>query len=168
MSRVLLRALAASGSLWLASAAFAETCQERVERFARQYDLATTAPQARLKEGDPVTPPAPPVTAESRGLTATDKLKESGGVIQPPDTGAARVLPPPPTGDRMATAPDVRPQTPGGAGQGAGSSQALEAADRMKLEALLMAGREAAERGQDGECMERLAEARAIVERKPR
>jgi len=167
MSRVALRIAAAAAPLWLAAAAAsAETCQEQIERFARQYDLATTAPQARLREGDPVAPPTAPMTAESRGLSASDKLKDSGGVIQPPDTGAARVLPPPPTGDRMATAPDVKPQTPAGGGQGAGSSQTLAAADRMKLESLVMAGREAAERGQDQQCLARLGEARAIAERK--
>lgn len=167
MARIALCALAAAAPLWVAAAS-AETCQEQIERFARQYDLAIDAPQARLKEGDPVTPPAPPMTAESRGLSASDKLKDSGGVIQPPDTGAARVIPPPPTGDRMATAPDVKPQTRSGQGQGAGNSQTLAAADRMKLEALVMAGREAGKRGQDLECMARLGEARAIAEPKAR
>lgn len=168
MSRVALRLVAATAPLWFAVSAAAETCQEQIERFARQYDLATTAPQAQRNEGEPVTRPAPPMTAESRGLSASDKLKESGGVIQPPDTGTTRVMPPPPTGDRMATAPDVKPQTSTGEGQGAGSSQTLVAADRMKLEALVMAGREAAERGQDQECMARLGEARAIAEPKAR
>ena len=166
MSRVALRIVAAAAPLWLAAAAAsAETCQEQVERFARQYDLATTASQARLNEGEPVTPPSAPMTTESRGHSASDKLKDSGGAIQPPDSGAARVMPPPPTGDRMATAPDVKPQA--SRGQGAGSSQA-PGADRMKLEALLMAARDAAERGQDQNCMARLGEARAIAEPKAR
>jgi hypothetical protein len=158
----------------LASGAAAESCQDQLERFARQYDLSTTAPQARLRAGDPVTPPAPPMTAESRGLSTTDRLKESGGVIQPPDAGTARVLQPPQTGDRMATAPDVKPHS--GSGQSAGSSgeeakpdaAKLGAADRSKLESLLMAGREASERGQEQACMERLEEARGIVEPKAR
>jgi hypothetical protein len=136
----------------LASTAAAESCRDQLERFARQYDLSTTAPQARLREGDPVTPPAPPMTTESRGMSTTDKLKDSGGVIQPPDTGATRVLPPPPTDDRMATAPDVKPQT--GSGQAAGNSNGdLGAADRSKLESLVMA---------------RLDEARGILEPKSR
>ena len=58
-----------SATLGFASAAAAETCKDQMERFARQYDLATTAPQAELKAGDPVTPPAPPMTQESRGVT---------------------------------------------------------------------------------------------------
>jgi hypothetical protein len=169
--RLAYAALAAAPlAFMLASTAAAETCKEELERFARQYDLSTTAPQARLREGDPVTPPAPPMTAESRGLTTTDRLKDSGGVIEPPDAGAARVMPPPPTGDRMATAPDVRPQS--GGGQAAGSSGdslgELDAADRSKLEALLMGGRDAAERGQEQDCMQRLDEARRLVEPKSR
>ena len=154
-------------TVMVASAAAAEDCRDQLERFARQYDLSTTAPQARLREGDPVTRPAPPMTTESRGMSTTDKLKDSGGVIEPPDTGAARVLPPPPTGDRMATAPDVKPQS--GSGEAAGSSSdGVGAADRSKLEALLMAGREAAEKGQEQACMERLDEARGLIEPKPR
>ena len=158
--------VAAPLTFLMASAAAAESCEDQLERFARQYDLSTTAPQARLREGDPVTPPSPPMTAESRGLSTTDRLKDSGGVIEPPDTGAARVMPPPQTGDRMATAPDVKPQA--GSGQAAGSSNGLGAADRSKLESLLMAGREAAERGQEDTCMQRLDEARKIMEPKAR
>ena len=146
----------------MASAVAAESCGDQLERFARQYDLSTTAPQARLREGDPVTPPAPPMTAESRGLATSDRLKDSGGVIQPPDTGAARVMPPPDTGDRMATAPDVQPQA--GSGQAAGGSDGMGAADRSKLEAILMAARDAADRGEEQICNERLEEARGIVE----
>jgi hypothetical protein len=163
--------VAAPLTVMLSTAAAAESCQAQLERFARQYDLSTTAPQAKLRAGDPITPPTAPMTTESRGLSTTGKLKDSGGVIKPPDTGAARVMPPPETGDRMATAPDVKPHS--GSGQAAGSSAPqgdaqLGAADRSKLEALLMAGREAAEKGQDRTCMERLDEARGIIERKSR
>lgn len=154
--------IALTATLGFASAAAAENCKEQVERFARQYDLAMTAPQAKLREGDPVTPPSPPMTQESRGLSASDKLKESGGVVQPPDTGAARVLPPPQTGDRMATAPDVQPQTE--PGQTAGESRVLSGADRQKLEALVMGGLEAAENGQEQDCFARLGQAKAIAE----
>jgi hypothetical protein len=75
-------------------------------------------------------------------------------------------MPPPQTGDRMATAPDVKPQA--GSGQAAGGSDGPGAAERSKLESLLMAGRDAAEKGQEQTCMERLEEARGIIERKSR
>ena len=45
----------------------------------------------------------------------------------------------------------------------AGRSQPFDSGDRMKLEALVMSGREAAERGQDDVCMQRLEEARALA-----
>ena len=158
--------LAAPLALSAAAPAQAESCLEQLERFARQYDLSTTAPQAQLRAGDPVTPPSSPMTTESRGMSASDKLKDSGGVIEPPAIGTARVIEPPATGDKMSTAPDVAPQT--GSGQAAGSSGAVGAADRSQLEALLMAGREAAENGRDAACMERLGEARDLLEPKSR
>lgn len=151
-------------SLPFASAAAAENCKEQVERLARQYGLAVTPPEAKLREGEPVTPPSPPMTAESRGFTATDRLKRSDGVLEPPDTGSTRVIPPPPTGDRMETAPDVAPQPD--AGRSAGASEELDAAARIRLESLIMAGRDAAERGQERTCLDRLGQAREILEGK--
>lgn len=150
-------------SLLFASAAAAESCKDQVERLARQYGLATTPPEARLREGDPVTPPSSPMTAESRGFGATDRVRRPGGVIEPPDTGAARVIPPPPTGDRMETAPDIEAEAE--AGQSAGESAQLDAADRIRLESLIMAGRQAGERGQEQMCLDRLEQAREILEK---
>jgi hypothetical protein len=60
----------------------------------------------------------------------------------------------------MPTAPPAAPSPP--AGSGSTGSSGLSAADRTRMESLLMAAREAERQGKQQQCLERLREAEAI------
>ena len=95
-------------------------------------------------------------------MSTTDKMAETGGVIRPPDTGAAVVMTPPATSDKMPTAPRIEPSTPAGP---ASASKPIEvdAARRAQAEAMLFAARNAAQEGKQDQCFERLEQAQRIV-----
>jgi hypothetical protein len=96
----------------------------------------------------------PPTASPRSGATVTSReLARSGGVIEPPATGASRVIEPPPgAAAPMPTLPRL--------GEPAAPPAAAEAAADARLRATLTAARAAAERGDAAACAERLAEAR--------
>jgi hypothetical protein len=96
----------------------------------------------------------PPTAAPRPGASVTSReLARSGGVIEPPATGASRVIEPPPgAAAPMPTLPRL--------GERAAPPAAAEAAADARLRATLTAARAAAERGDGAACAERLAEAR--------
>ena len=149
----------AAGLVALATTAVAATCEETVASYAREQGLSVAMPSRPAEQASgPATTPA---TAESRGLIATDKLAATGGVIAPPATGAAAVITPPPTGDRMATAPSVQPNTQ--AGPAPARPVEMDAAKRAQAEAMLFAARNAAQEGKQEQCYERLQQAQRLI-----
>ncbi|PWC41423.1 hypothetical protein [Azospirillum sp. TSO22-1] len=142
-----------------------QTCRDMADRFAAAENLSATSPPT-------ATPPAPgdprPGTAGtsdggSSGLSMSDKLGQSGGVLKPPAIGDQAVIDPPQTGN-MPTAPRVAPAP--GAGSSAGSPTGASpdrAAQRAQMEALVTAARAAAERGDERQCMDSLSKAQALT-----
>jgi len=142
-------------------------CGDLIDRFAAAQNLSAGPPPT-------VTPPGatglPPGTAGSSGeaeggVTSRD-LARSGGVIAPPAVGGAMVIDPPrPRTETMPTAPAIRPdagptaeaQPPAGGAMG-------QAAVRAQMEALVTAGRDAARRGDESQCMDSLNKARRLSE----
>jgi hypothetical protein len=118
------------------AAAAAPSCLEVVDQLSRQFGLDTSLP-----------------TPGEYGQNLSDTLKESGGVMLPPDKGAPVAVQPPAEGSgRMATAPPV------------GRDQAPAAARHVQMESLLTAARTAGQRGNERECAARLAEAQQLAE----
>jgi len=141
-------------SLFLAGAAFASAseasaqennCLAEVDRLANSLGMKGEAsPQATVP----------------RSGASSESLAQSGGVIQPPDVGSARVLEPPKdTADGMNTAPAMPQQD--GAPQGTVPNSAT--AQRAQLESLLLGARNAGRQGDTAECQERLEEARDLA-----
>jgi hypothetical protein len=115
----------------------AEGCLARVLATAERYGVATDPPTAG--------PRNPDVTVE--------ELARSGGVVEPRRLKDGTVIAPPP-GSRygMATLPDIeRRELPG--------------IDLTALQAVLVAARAQAERGNDSGCWATLEKARTIIER---
>lgn len=110
---------------------------------------------------------ASPQATVPRSGASSESLAQSGGVIQPPDVGSARVLEPPKgTADSMNTAPAMPQQD--GAPQGTvpndGTAKpAIGAAERAQLETLLLGARNAGRQGDTAQCEERLDEARELA-----
>jgi hypothetical protein len=110
---------------------------------------------------------ASPQATVPRSGASSESLAQSGGVIQPPDVGSARVLEPPKgTADGMNTAPampqqDGAPQ--GTVPNGSTGQSRMSAAERAQLEALLLGARNAGRQGDTAECQERLEEARDLA-----
>jgi hypothetical protein len=143
-----------------AAPALAQSCGQAIDRLAQQYSLNTEETHTG-STGAPATPSAPPATAESQGLTSTDRLARSGGVVSPPDVGTPMAIQPPKTNpDNMPTAPPVAPSPPGAAGPT--DSGGLSAADRTRMESLLTAARQAERQGKQAQCLDRLREAEAV------
>jgi hypothetical protein len=120
-----------------AGTARAEGCLGRVLATADRYGVATDPPTAG--------PRSPDVTAE--------ELARSGGVIEPKRLKDGTVIAPPP-GRRygMPTLPDMeRRELPG--------------IDLTALQAVLVAARAQAERGNDSGCWATLEKATTIIER---
>lgn len=136
----------------------ATTCMDEVNRLEAELGVSTALPQAQLREGRPILPSKPETLApETLNDTLSDTLAESGGVIKPPETGGAMVVEPPRAGDSMPTMPDVKsPGAPPG-------SLAERATGDARIRSLLTAARTEAQRGDTGQCMERLREAQTLV-----
>ena len=133
-----IRTLAAALALWPGLAA-AEGCLDQVRDLARAQNISTDPPTASPDK-------APGVTSRELG--------RSGGVIEPPATSDRSVVTPPPSADsRMPTLPDVA-EKPGAAPP-----------QRAALQALLVAARAEAERGQEANCVDTLKKARELLER---
>lgn len=139
--------IAAAALLLLPGAAAAQDCRDQVEALADKLGLSTELPEAPSSGG-----------AQQQQPDAGD-LAESGGVIEPPDTGAdiPTIEPAPGQSPDMPTAPDVQPQTPGG-GDNNGQS-----AKNAQIQSLLTAARQAAEAGNNQRCLDRLQEATALA-----
>ncbi len=148
-------ALAAIGTFAIALQVGAQSCSDGIDALARQYALSTGLPKAESAPGAGERP----ATEESRGVSP-ESLSRSGGVIAPPDEGRSRVIEPPRSGgDAMPTAPPVPPQTSQAPSTG---SVEIGAAKRAQMQSLLDGARAAERQGNEGECLDRLNEARAI------
>lgn len=152
--------IGAAASTLLTTGAWAAGCAETVEQFAQARNLTIAMPARPDEQG--AGPTTAPATMESRGVTATDRLGASGGVIQPPPTGNGTVMTPPPTADRMPTAPRVEPGTPSGPVTTAKPPEAGAAA-RAQAEAMLFAAKSAAQEGREDQCFERLQQAKRLI-----
>lgn len=137
--RVAAFATPALAVLALAGTAAAESCLNEVLGIAVRYRVATDPPTVAPGGNPDVT---------------TRDLARSGGVIEPPRVQDKSVIQPSPGQHyAMPTIPDVTPK------------QDLAAADRTTLQAVLVAARAQAERGNEAGCREGLAKARKILER---
>ncbi|HYD98657.1 MAG TPA: hypothetical protein VEH84_04690 [Alphaproteobacteria bacterium] len=149
-----LLAILAPAVILAASPALAQSCAERLDRFAAAATGGGAAPttgdmaQERAAEGD-----------------ASDLLAQSDGVIAPPATGDMPVIDPGTTGgsgatgDGMPTAPAIPPQTAEGGPQAGDNG----AAQQAQMESLVAAARDAQRRGDEAECTARLDEAEALA-----
>jgi hypothetical protein len=150
--------LAGAVALSWPAAALAGSCSSEIKLLEQQYNLTASLPQGEPRSGAA----EPPATAESRGVSPSDKLGSSGGVLAPPEGGRTTVIEPPRMGPGSTPAP---PSVPPHAAQGpsAGTTE-LGAAKRVQMQAHLDAAREADARGDEKQCFERLGAARAIPE----
>jgi hypothetical protein len=138
--------------LWPGLAA-AAGCLDQVRELATAHNISTDPPTASPDK-------APGVTSRELG--------RSGGVIEPPATSDRSVITPPGTTDsRMLTMPDVSrtPGTPPSQQAARDETRKDAAADRTALQALLVAARAEAERGQEANCVDTLKKARELLER---
>lgn len=135
-------------------------CGDLIDRFAAAQNLSAGPPPT-------VTPPGTAGSSgEAEGGVTSRDLARSGGVIAPPAVGDTAVIDPPrPRTETMPTAPAIRPdsgqtaeaQPPSGGAMG-------QAAVRAQMEALVTAGRDAARRGDESQCMDNLNKARRLSE----
>lgn len=100
----------------------------------------------------------PPTVAPEGGTKPTpDQMARSGGVIEPPPVQDRSVITPPPSaGAAMPTLPNIT----------TGPPKEAAAAERTTLQALLVAARAEAERGNERGCLEGLAKAQKLEEKK--
>lgn len=127
--------IAAAGAI--APPALAQSCLDQVKQLADRHGVSDIPPRA---------------TSSDTGPSTTDKLAQSGGVIEPPPTSDKSVITPRDTqAYRMPTIPDVTPKD--------------KAPDRTALQAALMAARAQAERGNEQGCLEALARAKSLSAR---
>jgi hypothetical protein len=142
-----------------AAPAVAASCGGEIQALEERYNLSAALPRADAPSGAAETP----ATTESRGIAPDDRMKQSGGVLAPPEGGRTAVIEPPPTGPGSTpTAPAVPPHTAEGPSGSTGT--ALNAAKRSQVQAHLNAAREAEGRGDEKTCFERLGEARAAAQ----
>lgn len=147
-----IRLIAAALAFWPGLAA-AEGCLDEVRALAQAQNIPTDPPTASPDK-------APSVTSRELG--------RSGGVIEPPATSDRSVVTPPASADsRMPTMPDVtqKPSPPPSPQAARDESRKEGAADRTALQALLVAARAEAERGQEANCVDTLKQARELLER---
>jgi hypothetical protein len=121
--------------------AAAAGCLDRVKALAAELGLSTDPPTVAPDSGPRLSP---------------DQLGRSGGVIEPPPVQDRSVIAPPPSaGATMPTLPNVT----------GGPPQEARAVERTTLQALLVAARGEAERGNEPGCIEALAKARKLAEK---
>lgn len=127
--------------------AAAQDCRQQVDAFAAEMGVSTDLPKAGGEDG-----------AESG--TLSDELAQSGGVIEPPQTGSdmPTLEPPPGAGSDMPTSPEIAPDS--GAGPG---SPEQEAARQSQIQSLLVSARRAADAGEEQRCLTHLQEAKALA-----
>jgi hypothetical protein len=149
--------MAAIGIVVAAGDVRAQTCENEIALLAQQYALSSELPKAQQPEQGQ--------SSGSIGVPPQD-LAKSGGVVAPPDGARGRVLDPPRQDDPMVTTPEVRPQTQGGESPSSEKTprSALDATQRAQMQGLLDAARAAQKRGDEAECLDRIARARTIPE----
>lgn len=126
----------------------AATCLEQVRDLADRYHVVTAPPSAG--QPAPITP---------------NQLSRSGGVIEPPPVDDKSVITPPqPSQGAMPTLPDVSRDRPQSKAEPEASK--AEAVERASLQALLVAARAQAERGEEAQCLDRLNKAHELLARK--
>ncbi len=141
---ILLAALAA-----LTPAVASAACSDDVSALASKFGITASLPSA--------------TTASDSAKT--EALAKSGGVIAPPPTGdMADVSPAVPNVDNMKTAPTISPQT---ADTGKTTKLETGAAADSQAASLLQAAREAGLKGDEASCRQRLADAKALLEKTP-
>ncbi len=135
----------------MASAASAQSCIDTVRALGEWHGIATDPPTLSADRNAP----------GSEAGVSTRELGRSGGVIEPPLVHDKAVIAPPPGTDAaMPTLPKITPSPPSPAG---GSETPKEqAVDRMTLQALLVAARAEAERGNEQGCLEGLAKVKRL------
>ena len=107
---------------------------------------------------------ASPQATVPRSGASSESLAQSGGVIQPPDVGSARVMEPPPgIADGMNTAPAIPQQDGAPQGTVPNSGSSTGNAQRAQIETLLLGARNAGRQGDTAQCEERLEEARDLA-----
>lgn len=122
--------------------AAAAACLDEVKALAAERSISADPPMVRPEGGTKPTP---------------EQMGRSGGVIEPPPMQDRSVIAPPPSaGAAMPTLPDIKP----------GPSKEAPAVARTTLQALLVAARAEAERGNEQGCLEGLAKARKLEEKK--
>ncbi len=145
--------------------AAADGCLDRVRELARSQDISTDPPTASPDKAPGA--PGAPGQGTNPGVTSRE-LGKSGGVIEPPATADRSVITPPATTDsRMPTLPDVTPKQgmPAAPDTTRKEDRKEAAVDRTALQALLVAARAEAERGQEANCLDTLEKARKLLER---
>lgn len=156
-----MRIFAVALAFWPGLAA-ADGCLDQVRELAKSQDISTDPPTA-----SPDKAPGAPGQGTNPGVTSRD-LGRSGGVIEPPATSDRSVITPPATTDnRMPTMPDVtpKPTTPAAPDTTRKEAGKEAAVDRTALQAVLVAARAEAERGQEANCLDGLEKARQILKR---
>ena len=145
-----IRILAVALAFWPGIAA-ADGCLDQVRDIAKSQNISTDPPTVSPDK-------APGVTSRQLG--------RSGGVIEPPATSDRSVITPPTTTDnRMPTMPDVTPSPKPGTPGAQEQAKKDDAADRTALQAVLVAARAEAERGQEANCLDGLKKARELLKR---
>ena len=133
----------------MAGTASAQSCIDRVRELGARHGIVTDPPTFSLDRSAP----------GSESGVSTRQLGRSGGVVEPPRVqDKAVIAPPPAAGAAMPTLPDVTPAPPSNP-RGAETARAV---DRTTLQALLMAARAQAERGNEQGCLDGLAKAQQL------
>lgn len=135
----------------MAGTASAQACIDRVRDLGERHGIVTDPPTLSPDGSAP----------GSKSGVSTRDLGLSGGVVEPPRVQDRAVIAPPPgVGAAMPTLPDVTPSPPSRAG--GEETATARAVDRTTLQALLMAARAEAERGNEQGCLEGLAKAQRL------
>jgi|GEM_PF-2292495 len=136
----------------------AADCGAEVDKLATRYRVSVDLPQAappRATQGEV------PATTESRGIPP-EAMKESGGVIAPPQGGRTPMIEPPQAGaGAMPTTPNIPPQT---AERPTTRGTEMSAAKRTQVQSLLTAAKASAGQQREAECFQQLAQAQAVAE----
>jgi hypothetical protein len=127
-------ATAAIASAGLPQAALAADCSAEIRSLSQRYALSP----------------------DQKSDTPRD-LSQSNGVIVPKEEPPSRVIEPS-TKDAMPTTPAIPQQTE----QGTVKSDKADAAQRMQIQALLEAARQAQAEGNDAKCLDDVSRARAL------
>lgn len=126
----------------------AETCLDRVREMAAAQGVSTD----------------PPTVSPGQARRSPDDLARSGGVVEPPPVSDRSVIAPPRDHSGMPTLPDVKPRPSPPAPPS--EERGLDAADRSTLQALLVAARAQAERGDEPGCLDGLRKAHDLLSRR--